>query len=115
MCDGWCEYDPFAPRITLSLSTGSSLHHALKGPRGSLMTVLCKYLEAHPTPSYRNLMSHVNFALYENFRDLHTYTREQKKKEARGEGMSFESELDEFQEPKLSSLSKLNMDDKFRL
>ena len=43
-----------------------------------------------------------SFALHENSRDLHTYTRQQKK-----EGCEFDGELDNFQEPKLSSLWKL--------
>ena len=112
-----------------------------------------------PCPSYRKLMSHVgcvtytpcfdppiylsacprhffffSFTLYENARELHKYTREQKKKGAGGEGTGFDGELDNFQGPTLSSLSKLvrlgcnflplihtdllfgqNMDDIFRL
>lgn len=48
-----------------------------------------------------------SFTLYENFQDLHKYTREQKKKVARGEGVGFDDEIDDFQEPILSSLSKL--------
>ncbi|KAH9164041.1 hypothetical protein EDB89DRAFT_2078312 [Lactarius sanguifluus] len=67
------------------------------------------------THHIRDLMSHVNFALHENTRELHAYTREQKKKEARGEGNGFDGELDNFQEPKLSSLAKLNMDEIFDL
>ena len=48
-----------------------------------------------------------SFALYENACELHKYTREQKKKKARGEGNGFDGELVNFQEPNLSSLSKL--------
>ncbi|KAI9440267.1 caspase domain-containing protein [Lactarius psammicola] len=114
-CDGWCDYDPFARRTVLSLSACSDPQRAWEGPRGSLTTVLCKYLETQPRPSYRNLMSHVNFALHENARELHAYTREQKKKAARGEGTGFDGEMDNFQEPKLSSLAKLNMEDIFQL
>src|SRR5260370_328622 len=74
-----------------------------------------------------------SFMLHENARELHKYTREQKKKGA-GEGTGFDGELDNFQGPTLSSLSKLvrlgcnflplihtdllfgqNMDDIFRL
>ncbi|KAH9005354.1 caspase domain-containing protein [Lactarius deliciosus] len=64
---------------------------------------------------YESPVSIVNFALHENARELHAYTREQKKREARGEGNGFDGELDNFQEPKLSSLAKLNMDDVFHL
>lgn len=114
-CDGWCRDNPFACAVVLSLSACSDLQLAWEGPRGSLTTVLCKYLETHPRPSYRNLMSHVNFALHENACELHTYTRKEKKKAARGEGSGFDGELDNFQEPKLSSLGRLDMDDIFQL
>ena len=48
-----------------------------------------------------------SFKLHENARELHEYTRSQKQKQARGEGAGFDGELDNFQEPNLSSLSKL--------
>jgi len=38
---------------------------------------------------------------------LHNYTRAQKKKAAQGEGAGFDGELNNFQSPQLSSLSKL--------
>jgi hypothetical protein len=38
---------------------------------------------------------------------LHEYTRDQKKKAAQGKGPGFDGELDDFQAPQLSSLSKL--------
>jgi hypothetical protein len=38
---------------------------------------------------------------------LHEYTRIQNKKVAQGEGLGFDGELDDFQAPQLSSLSKL--------
>ncbi|KAF8256898.1 caspase domain-containing protein [Lactarius quietus] len=114
----------------LSLSACSDPQRAWEGPLGSLTTVLCEYLskhftflprafnlalyepptEEHPHPSYREMMSHINFALHQNARELHAYTRQQKK-----EGNGFDGEMDNFQEPNLSSLSKLNMDDKFEL
>ena len=40
--------------------------------------------------------------LYEHSRNLHTYTRQQNKK-----GNYFDDELENFQEPMLSSLAKL--------
>jgi len=109
-CDGWCKRDIFARRVALSLSACSDPQRAWEGPRGSLTTVLCNYLHKHPRPSYRKLMSHVNFALHENARELHAYTRKQRK-----DGNDFDGELDNFQEPKLSSLWKLNMDEIFQL
>jgi hypothetical protein len=38
---------------------------------------------------------------------LHEYTRDQRKKAAHGEGNGFDEELDNFQEPALSSLVRL--------
>ncbi|KAF8259966.1 caspase domain-containing protein [Lactarius quietus] len=110
-CDGWCKSDPLARRVAaivvISLFGPTT---RLEGPLGSLTTVLCEYLKEHPHPSYRDMMSHINFALHQNARELHAYTRQQKK-----EGNGFDGEMDNFQEPNLSSLSKLNMDDKFEL
>ncbi|KAN0136257.1 hypothetical protein V8E53_005862 [Lactarius tabidus] len=60
-------------------------------------------------------MSHVNFMLHENGLKLHKYTRFRKMKSKRGEGTSFDGELNDFQEPTLSSLVKLNMEDIFDL
>jgi hypothetical protein len=105
-CDGWCGYDPFESRFALSLSACSDPQRAWDAPHGTLATVLCRYLEKHPRPSYRSLMTHVNFVLHGNARELHTYTRQQKKY-----GNDFDGEMDNFQQPKLSSLTKLNMDD----
>ncbi|KAN0136650.1 Caspase domain containing protein [Lactarius tabidus] len=108
-CDGWCGYDPFESRfaVSLSLSACSGPQRAWDSPHRSLATVLCRYLGKHapsnnPRPSYRSLMTHVNFVLHENTLDLHKYTRQQKKK-----GIDFDGEMDNFQQPKLSSLTKL--------
>ena len=104
-CDGWCKSDPFARRVAvsmlsfscrvdkltirvpqLSLSACSDPQRAWEGPRGSLTTVLCKYLGKHimlptfqckfdlictlfpptaknPRTSYRNLMTYVKCAI----------------------------------------------------
>ena len=53
------------------------------------------------------LSSLSSFQLYENCLMLHDYTRAQKKKAAQGEGTGFDGELNNFQSPQLSSLSKL--------
>lgn len=115
LCDGWCQYNTIAHPTVISLSACSDLQRAWDGPNGSLSTVLCKYLRRHPRPSFRNLMSRINFMLHENGLALHKYTRYRKMKEKRGEGSSFDGELNDFQEPTLSSLAKLNMDDTFDL
>ncbi|KAI0293727.1 caspase domain-containing protein [Multifurca ochricompacta] len=99
----------------LSLSACSDFQQAWEGPKGSLTTVVCNYLKTQKQPSYRALMSHINFQLYDNSLALHEYTRYQKRKAARGEGDGFEGDLDNFQVPELSSLVKLNMDDTLQL
>jgi hypothetical protein len=106
-CNGWCGYDLFPRATVVSLSACADLQRAWEGPRGSLTAVLCELLETRPSPSYRTLMSHVNFRLHENCRALHDYTRVEKKKAARGQGPGFDGELNNFQAPQLSSLSKL--------
>jgi hypothetical protein len=58
----------------------------------------------------RALMCHLpvfSFQLHDNALELHKYTRYQKMKASHGEGEGFDGELDNFQEPVLSSLAKL--------
>jgi hypothetical protein len=119
----------------VSLSACADLQRAWEGPRGSLTAVLCEFLsqqnlnlfviletdmidriaEMQPLPSYGALMSHVNLQLHTNALALHKYTLQEKKRAARGEGPGFDGELNNFQAPQLSSLSKLNMDDTLQL
>ncbi|KAH8994265.1 hypothetical protein EDB92DRAFT_1815192 [Lactarius akahatsu] len=113
-CDGWCDYDPFVPKTVLSLSASSDPQRAWEGPRGSLTTVLCKYLETQPRPSYRDLLSHINFALHENSHELHKHIREQNQAVLRNES-DFDGKMVNFQGPLLSSLAKLDLDDIFQL
>jgi len=115
ICDGWCGYDLIPRATVVSLSACSDLQLAWEGPRGSLTGVLCEFLKTQPSPSYRILMSHVNFRVHENCLALHKYTLEEKKKAARGGGPGFDGEFNNFQAPQLSSLAKLNMDDTIRL
>jgi len=56
-----------------------------------------------------------NIQLHDNALALHNYTRDQRKKARRGRGLGFDGELDNFQEPELSSLVRLNMDEILRL
>jgi len=97
-------------RFQVSLSACADPQRAWEGPRGSLTMVLCDFLKRHPHPSYRELMTHVNFRLHENCRVLHDYTRTQKK-----QGHDFDGELNNFQTPELSSLAKLDMDEVLQL
>ena len=67
----------------------------------------------HSPPSYDRLClsdriyTFFSFQLHANCRALHNYTLQEKKKAARGEGPGFDGELNNFQAPQLSSLSKL--------
>jgi len=56
-------------------------------------------------------MTHVNYRLHANCRGLHKYTLEEKKKAAHGEGSGFDGEVNDFEAPQLSRLSKVNMND----
>ncbi|KAF8267146.1 caspase domain-containing protein [Lactarius quietus] len=114
-CNGWCDHDDNPYPNVLSLSACSDLQRAWEGPNGSLTTVVCNYLKTHTRPSYRALLSHINFQLHDNALELHKYTRYQKVKASHGEGEGFDGELDNFQEPVLSSLAKLDMDEILKL
>jgi len=50
---------------------------------------------------------HFSFELHDSARALHEYTRVQRKGARRGEGPEFGGELDNFLQPKLSSLVRL--------
>jgi len=115
VCDGWCKFSDVEHPTVLSLSACSDLQRAWEGPKGSLTTVLCNYLKKDRYPSYKSLMSHINFQLHDNALALHEYTHDQRKKAHKGQGNGFDGELDNFQEPELSSLVRLNMDDILRL
>jgi len=114
-CEGWCKLSEEPHPIVLSLSACSDLQQAWEGPKGSLTTVLCNYLKKENYPSYGALMAHINFQLHANALALHDYTRSEKKKAAIGQGDGFDGELDNFQEPELSSLERLNLNDTLRL
>jgi hypothetical protein len=114
-CSGWCDRDDNPYPTVLSLSACSDLQRAWEGPNGSLTTIVCNYLKTNSRPSYRTLMSHINFQLHHNALELHKYTRSQKIKASHGEGEGFDGELDNFQEPLLSSLAKLDMDETLKL
>jgi len=114
-CNGWCDLDDNPYPTVISLSACSDLQRAWEGPNGSLTTVVCNYLKTHSRPSYRALMSHINFQLHDNALELHKYTRYQKMMAAHGEGEGFDGELDNFQQPVLSSLAKLDMEDFLKL
>ncbi|KAH9953158.1 caspase domain-containing protein [Russula dissimulans] len=115
VCDGWCKYTEVSHPNVLSLSSCSDMQRAWDGPNGSLTTILCNYLKKNNSPSYGALMSHINFQLHYNALALHEYTREERKKAHHGQGDGFDGELDNFQEPELSSLVRLNMDDTLQL
>ncbi|KAF8267126.1 caspase domain-containing protein [Lactarius quietus] len=115
-CNGWCDRDDNPYPNVVSLSACSDLQRAWEGPNGSLTTVVCNYLSSDShAPVIPALLSHINFQLHDNALELHKYTRYQKVKASHGEGEGFDGELDNFQEPVLSSLAKLNMDEILKL
>jgi len=114
-CDGWCRHDLIPHATVVSLSACAILQRSWEGPRVSLTAVLCELLEKQPSPSYRTLMTHVNFQLHASCRALHEYTLNEKKKAARGEEPSFDGEMNDFQAPQLSSLAKLDLDETLQL
>lgn len=63
-------------------------------------------MRAHETSAYVP-PSIFSFQLHDNALELHKYTRLQKMMASHGEGEGFDGELDNFQEPVLSSLAKL--------
>jgi len=115
VCNGWCNYSADPHPNVLSLSACSDLQRAWEGPNGSLTTVLCNYLKRESKPSYGALMAHINFQLHDNALALHEYTRHERKMAASGHGVRFDGELDNFQQPELSSLGRLNMADILQL
>ncbi|KAI0277926.1 caspase domain-containing protein [Russula aff. rugulosa BPL654] len=110
VCDGWCKHSDEPHPNVLSLSACSDLQRAWEGPKGSLTTVLCNYLKKNSHPSYRALMTHINFQLHDNALALHEYTRHKRKMHS-----GFDGEIHNFQTPELSSLVKLDMDDVLQL
>jgi hypothetical protein len=48
-----------------------------------------------------------SFQLHDNALALHEYTRHERKKAHNGQGDGFDGELDNFQQPELSSLERL--------
>ena len=52
-------------------------------------------------------ISSFSFQLHDNALALHEYTRDQRKMAHRGQGNGFDGELDNFQQPQLSSLVRL--------
>ncbi|KAH9998768.1 peptidase C14, caspase domain-containing protein [Russula vinacea] len=115
VCDGWCKFSDDSHANVLSLSACSDLQRAWEGPKGSLTTVLCNYLKEYSSPSYSALMAHINFQLHDNALAMHEYTRHERKRTHLGDADRFDGELDNFQQPELSSLEKLNMDDILQL
>lgn len=107
-CNGWCERMNDDNANVVSISSCTDLQTTWEGSDGSTMTAaICTYLSCHKKPSYKNLMTNINFDLHTLSLALHDWTRQQLKARA----TNFEGEMNVFQEPVLSSLSKLNMDD----
>jgi len=115
VCNGWCKYSEVPHPNVLSLSFHADLQRTWQGPNGSLTTILCNYLKRNSHPSYGALMSHIKSQLHDNALALHEYIREQRKKAYHGQKDEFGGEVDNFQEPQLSSLVRLNMENTLQL
>ncbi|KAI0278410.1 caspase domain-containing protein [Russula aff. rugulosa BPL654] len=131
-CDGWCKPDPNtkAPTV-ISLAACSDDQRSWEAYDGSLTRIVCSYLEENQRPSYKDLMTHINFKLHTTARQLHEWTRSEKmklKEKAAGaqgdpcgeekamsaeeeDNETFEGEMNDFQTPLLSSLLPLDMQD----
>jgi len=96
--------------------------------------IICSFLEQNRHPSYKDLMTHINFKLHATARQLHEWTRgenvklkeqaaaaevakettgddDEKPRSAEDETFEVEGEMDNFQTPLLSSLVPLDMQD----
>ncbi|KAF8492193.1 caspase domain-containing protein [Russula emetica] len=139
-CDGWCKPDPNTNAPTVSLAACSDNQRSWETYDGSLTRIVCSFLEQNQRPSYKDLMTHINFKLHTSALQLHEWTRSEKMKlkeqavaemakekpaQAQGDPCSeekalsaegevdetFEGEMDNFQTPLLSSLVPLDMQD----
>ncbi|KAH9979131.1 caspase domain-containing protein [Russula compacta] len=115
-CNGWCMHEPNTGVPTvISLSACLDNQRTWEAYDGSLTTIVCSFLEQNRRPSYKDLMTHVNFKLHATARQLHDWTRSEKMrlKEQATETAEEEQadpssrELDNFQMPLLSSLVPL--------
>ncbi|KAI0261894.1 caspase domain-containing protein [Gloeopeniophorella convolvens] len=143
-CNGWCLNactEIVESPTVVSLAACSDYQRTWEARDRSLTTEVCSFLEKNKSPSYRELMTHVNFMLHATSLELHAWTRGEKarlKREAaleeRGSAVQsqstgnvgsekdtahdkavFEGEMDNFQTPLLSSLVPLNMHDRLQL
>lgn len=134
-CHGWCMPDPNVKAPTVvSLAACSDDQRSWEAHEGSLTRVVCNFLGQNQRPSYKDLMTHINFKLHTTSLQLHEWTRSEKmkhheqaaetakaehadpcsEKSSRMEAKAaetFEGEMDNFQTPLLSSLVPLNMQD----
>ncbi|KAI0318170.1 caspase domain-containing protein [Amylostereum chailletii] len=121
-CSGYCshggQFQESKPDV-ISLSACNDMQNAWEDARGrSMIWFLCEYLTDHRSrhheePSYYDLMMYINYKLHGVAIILHKWTREAKKK---GSGIAdappVYGEMVNFQAPQLSSLVKLNMEEK---
>lgn len=134
-CNGWCMPDPNVKAPTVvSLAACSDDQRSWEAYESSLTRVVCNFLGQNQRPSYKDLMTHINFKLHATSRQLHEWTRSEKikhhkqaaetakaehadpcsEKPSRMEAKAaetLEGEMDNFQTPLLSSLVPLNMQD----
>ncbi|KAI0032409.1 caspase domain-containing protein [Vararia minispora EC-137] len=123
-CSGWCHYDDtwrdHRPDV-VSLSACTDLQQAWEDSKGqSLVHLFCEYISRNISeglmPSYKSLMTHLNYKMYDKSVKVHRWTT-RRKQQAKSQGKSLPGfgEAVNFQTPELSSLTKLDLEESFRL
>lgn len=127
-CDGFCRDELVAPdgRVVISLSSSKDEQKSYEDGNGASMTqALIKLLEEDPNPSFHKLLKRISHDLHRSYLRRHDEARAYKEKwRIRAEKAMrcnqpvrerMEVEMDNFQDPQLSSLYPLNMEDRLRL
>jgi len=129
-CEGYCrerdENTRKGDKIVVSLSAARDDQKSWEDRSGASMTqALIRLLNEDPEPSFKKLLTRVSHDLHRSYVKLHYQAREYKKQyhtyaeKARKNNRPMrepqEVEMNNFQDPQLSSLYPLNMDDKLRL
>ncbi|TFK18837.1 hypothetical protein FA15DRAFT_697885 [Coprinopsis marcescibilis] len=122
-CTGWCSPNPNSETdfpLVISLSAAKDGQQAWEDASGASMTqALIKILRSDPHPSLKDLLKLISHDLHDNYLSLHARARDYKKRaraynlkrraEGKPEKTTKEVEMDNFQDPQISSLYPLNM------
>ncbi|KAH9931043.1 hypothetical protein B0H21DRAFT_826045 [Amylocystis lapponica] len=108
------------PRRHISLSACQDSQRTWEDGKGRSMTqMLIGILDKNPNPSFKDLMTSLSYSMHNMARSLHEWSRGKKKevavKKNSAEESAIPTELVNFQDPQLGSLTKLNMDQTFTM